>query len=134
MTNKQLIQKLKTDRYELLQDIELSNMDTDLTLQSIDMFTNDIDDNESGLDGNEEFDINEIDDYVDDVIQEISPITYSRVTAWLYYSNDHISLVNKAVEENMDNLEVFDIIYFISLALDEALRDDLLKIIYKITK
>ena len=131
MTNKQLIEKLETiNKMEVIGKYQLLNQDSNLIMQVIDIFINNIDDQEDDQD--ETFDIDTIDSYIREVINQVTEhMMYSDLTVWLHYDNKHIDLVDDYVRQYADDIKAvdFNLKYILDDTLTHVLKEDLLTII-----
>ena len=139
ITNKELINKLQ--QIDLF-DFDLSNKDLFLSKKVLNQFidliaVNDINDNSNAP---FEIPLNFIDNFeYNDLIQEIAetctPQTYSQLTAWLAYDNEHIRLIEEYYANTFqDDYKGINLVNIISNTITNALKQDLLSILTNITK
>lgn len=135
ITNKNLINKLQ-DYKKAMDFTDLSNKDHNLTIATINQFTDLIAVNDVDDDINTPFDIptdtmlDEYDDLIAEIAETCTPKTYSQLTAWLHYHNDHIALID-------DYTAIYgfhSIINSLAETITNTLKQDLITILTNITK
>ena len=130
MTNKELIQKIKN--IDNLYDYDLQNKQVALTQKTLREFVNQVNDD----DENTPFDLStgDYDLYIDEIAEMCTPSTYSELTGWLAYDNEHIFLLNECVDDTGDDLLGFNIISELSNTITNVLKWELITILTNITK